>query len=314
MSTGRPAWLSLIRYANRKTKNSRTLRRAGISAYSSVVRANRFLPSPRVLLNGPPKSGTHLLSDCLSLMPKTMFSGRHFALSDFFVDKTHSGARSHGSESYPELHEPRLTKFLGRCPQGMFVTAHARFHPVLEALINELQFKQVLLLRDPRDVVVSHTFYVKREPLHFHHEYFTQTLKSDEECMMATIRGFGPDAANGGASLLPIGESFAGFLPWLDEPFTLAIRFEDLVGPRGGGDDERQLAAIEAIGDFVGRSVDRERAQHIAQKMYGKGSLTFRKGQKGDWRNHFTEAHRRAFKEMAGDMLIRLGYEKDTDW
>jgi hypothetical protein len=310
VSTGSSVWLSLIRIANKRTKNNRTLRRVGIRTYSSVVRAHRFLPPPRVLLNGPPKSGTHLLSDCLSLMPKMVFSGRHFALADFFVD---SGVHSHHAEPYPKLREAALAKVLRRCPRGMFVTAHARFHPILEALIRELQFKQVLLLRDPRDVVVSHAFYVKREPLHFHHTYFTETLKSDEQRIMATIRGFGSDVSHS-RPLPPIGESFAGFVRWLDDPFTLAIRFEDLIDSRGTGDKEKQLNTVKTIGDFVGRPIDGERAQFIAQKMYGKGSLTFRKGQAGDWRNHFTEAHRHAFKETAGDMLVRLGYERDVNW
>jgi hypothetical protein len=48
--------------------------------------------------------------------------------------------------------------------------------------------------------------------------------------------------------------------------------------------------------------------------MYGRGSLTFRQGQTGDWRNHFVEEHRSTFKEVAGDTLVRLGYEKDLDW
>jgi hypothetical protein len=314
VETGKTAWLSLIRSANRRTKNSRVLRRAGISTYSYVVRANRFLPPPRVLLNGPPKSGTHLLSDCLSLMPKMMFSGRHFALADFFVDS--AAAPGNGSlnlGSYPELREARLTEFLRRCPQGMFVTAHARFHPLLETLIGELQFRHVLLLRDPRDVVVSHAFYVEREPLHFHHRYFTRTLKSDEDRIMATIRGFG-SATSDGPPLLPIGESYAGFIRWLNDPSTLVIRFEDLIGPRGGSDVGKQLNAIKSIGDFVGRPLSQEQTLHVAQKMYGKGSLTFRKGRRGDWQNHFTEAHRRAFKEVAGDTLVELGYEKDSGW
>ena len=314
MGAGSSVWLSLIRFGNRRTKNSRALRRAGVRAYSSVVRANRFLPPPKVLLNGPPKSGTHLLSDCLSLMPSMMFSGRHFALSDYFVaSEMPSDARSHRTQAYPELDESRLANFLGRCPKGMFVTAHARFHPVLKALIDQLQFRHVLLLRDPRDVVVSHAFYVKREPMHFHHKYFTEVLRSDEERIMAVIRGFAANTS-GGAPLLPIGESFAGFIRWLEDPSTLAVRFEDLIGLQGGGDSERQLAAIENIGRFVSRPVDRDQAEHIAQRMYGQGSLTFRKGQMGDWRNHFTDAHKQVFKEVAGDTLIELGYERSMDW
>ena len=301
-------WLSLIRAANKQTRNSHLLRRAGIMAYTTAVRANVFLPPPKVLLNGPGKSGTHLLSDCLSLMPKMMFSGRHFALSDF---ASNIGAPP---DSWPSLDIARLERYLQRCPKGMFVTSHARFHPDFSKLLEELRFKHLLLLRDPRDVAVSHTFYMLQDTLHQHHRYYTESLKSNEERLMARIRGFGKSecAEN---PLPPIGESFGAYLPWLNEPSTLVVRFEDLIGPHGGGDAEEQLDEIERIGSFVERPLSREQASQIARKMYGKGSLTFRKGQSGDWRNHFMDTHKRAFKETgAGELLIELGYEKDANW
>jgi hypothetical protein len=40
----------------------------------------------------------------------------------------------------------------------------------------------------------------------------------------------------------------------------------------------------------------------------------YRKGTPGDWRGHFTPAHTRVVKERWGDLLVRLGYETDTDW
>jgi hypothetical protein len=41
----------------------------------------------------------------------------------------------------------------------------------------------------------------------------------------------------------------------------------------------------------------------------------FRKGVAGDWRNHLTTVEAKdIFKEMAGDLLIELGYEQDFDW
>jgi hypothetical protein len=40
----------------------------------------------------------------------------------------------------------------------------------------------------------------------------------------------------------------------------------------------------------------------------------YRKGLPGDWRNHFTEMHKRYFKEHYGEMLVKLGYEKNNDW
>ena len=40
----------------------------------------------------------------------------------------------------------------------------------------------------------------------------------------------------------------------------------------------------------------------------------YRKGKAGDWANHFTEEHRKYFKDRFGDLLIQLGYEENNDW
>lgn len=40
----------------------------------------------------------------------------------------------------------------------------------------------------------------------------------------------------------------------------------------------------------------------------------FRKGVSGDWKNHFSENHKKYFKKKFGAMLIKLGYEKDLLW
>ncbi len=40
----------------------------------------------------------------------------------------------------------------------------------------------------------------------------------------------------------------------------------------------------------------------------------YRKGEGGDWVNHFTEEHVAAFKERYGDLAERLGYEENGDW
>src|SRR5215217_9038512 len=43
-------------------------------------------------------------------------------------------------------------------------------------------------------------------------------------------------------------------------------------------------------------------------------SSFFRKGVAGDWKTVFIERDRQAFKEEAGDLLIKLGYDKDHNW
>lgn len=40
----------------------------------------------------------------------------------------------------------------------------------------------------------------------------------------------------------------------------------------------------------------------------------YRKGTAGDWRNHFSPRHIACFKAQYGELLVKLGYEKDQEW
>jgi hypothetical protein len=46
----------------------------------------------------------------------------------------------------------------------------------------------------------------------------------------------------------------------------------------------------------------------------GNTDSHFRKGVAGDWHNYFKPEHVAKFKELLGDRLIDLGYEKDLEW
>jgi hypothetical protein len=43
-------------------------------------------------------------------------------------------------------------------------------------------------------------------------------------------------------------------------------------------------------------------------------SSFYRKGVAGDWKYLFDERDRQIYKEEAGELLIRLGYENNGDW
>jgi hypothetical protein len=47
---------------------------------------------------------------------------------------------------------------------------------------------------------------------------------------------------------------------------------------------------------------------------YELGWKKQRKGVAGDWKNVFTERDKAIYKEVAGDLLINLGYAKDNNW
>jgi len=57
--------------------------------------------------------------------------------------------------------------------------------------------------------------------------------------------------------------------------------------------------------------------KYCTENLLGSNQLYlshFRKGIIRDWKNYFTREHKKLFKEVAGRLLIREGYEKNTKW
>jgi hypothetical protein len=96
------------------------------------------------------------------------------------------------------------------------------------------------------------------------------------------------------------------------------VRYEDLLAEPVG--EVRRLLGF--LGADSGEEVARKCVEAASFEQLSGGrskgeedsSSFYRKGVAGDWRNHFTEEDRRVFKEEAGELLIRLGYERDLDW
>jgi len=57
-----------------------------------------------------------------------------------------------------------------------------------------------------------------------------------------------------------------------------------------------------------------EAVQSLKDKINPGKSPTFRSGKIGGWKKAFNEENKSIFKDLAGDLLIQLGYEKDLNW
>jgi sulfotransferase 6B1 len=90
------------------------------------------------------------------------------------------------------------------------------------------------------------------------------------------------------------------------------MRFEDLIHDRA--------ATLNAMLDEVEQTgyripTPRERALSVlVEAIQPKKSHTFRSGKTGGWREFFTDEHKQLFKDVAGDLVVRLGYEPTNDW
>ncbi len=271
-----------------------------------AVQRVRFasLPAPRggwpILLGiSFPKSGTHLLDQVLLGFSKVAPFARR--LHSFYAE--YEGAS--GRKRPPE----QALAWLDSLHPLDVASAHLFARPEAVARVTSGAFIPYFIFRDPRDVVVSHVFYVtEMEPNHVHHRYYTERLKTFEERLMVSILGL-PDA---NVEFPDIAGRFAFYVDWLDHPQVLPLHFEEFILDR--------RAALEKVADHFFRRVDTLRASRgevlaaLAASIQPRKSPTFRSGKTGEWRKYFTAEHKRAFKDVAGDLLIRLGYEKDKDW
>jgi hypothetical protein len=162
----------------------------------------------------------------------------------------------------------------------------------------------VCILRDPRDVAVSQMHYLKQLKNHFAHEEY-MALPSDRERLMVSIRG----GELGGQGLQPLAERYGRFLGWERAGGAVMVRFEDLVGPEGGGSEEAQRLAVGRVAMHLGVPVEERTIGLVGECLFGAGR-TFRKGQIGGWREEFTAEHEQALEEAAGPLLAELGYQE----
>ncbi|HET7145541.1 MAG TPA: hypothetical protein VFI68_16095, partial [Anaerolineales bacterium] len=108
-----------------------------------------------------------------------------------------------------------------------------------------------------------------------------------------------------------IASRFAPYLEWLEQPEALKIHFEDLI-------HDRAAALTRVMDHLLARASLQTNRQLILDALETsinpKKSPTYRSGKTGEWRKYFTDAHKKIFKQTSGDLLIKLGYEKNDDW
>lgn len=265
----------------------------------SPRRVKARFDGPVVLANSVPKSGTNLLTECLSLFPTLRPSFAHVTMN------------YNRRESHDEL-----KRKVGRTSRGQYTSGHVFHDDENAAILEANDVKSVLIVRDPRDVVTSHFHYVtEKNTTHRLHDHYRR-LPDDASRLMASIRGVDGEHTDDGDPLESIGDWMSAFLGWSREPYTLVVRFEDLIGPKGGGDRERQRETVKCIAAHLDVNLARRQStvDRISRNTFSTDSSTFRKGLIGDWRNHFTDEHVAAFKEEVGDWLVDLEYEEDEDW
>jgi hypothetical protein len=248
-----------------------------------------------------PKSGTHLTGKLLTML--TGRSGNALLLLDAGFDSFRfTNDLPNRFVSYNTFLQ-RITDLHAR---GQYMVAHFNYSPFATTYLEKDNPECVtfIQIRDLRDACVSCVYMCKNE---IAKEIGTDDF--DAQLMyVIKMRHSVPRYC-----ILNIHRNAEIAVSWYQKANTIVCRFEDLVGPEGGGSREAQEAQIFKIAEALSISLNDAELETICSNLFGaeRGpfNFTFRQGQIGSWKKHFKKEHRLAFKKHMGSLQTALGYE-----
>ena len=238
---------------------------------------------PKVVLNSLPKSGTHLLESLFLNLPLMRHSGKKTLKIEI---------------QNPIEHKLNLISSLKK---GQFLLSHMQFHSSIADTAKGNDVKIIHLIRDPRDVLLSHLNYIERMDITQKSHDFISQYNNRQDKLKAMIDGK-KDV------LEPFSLVLNKFSPWINEPEVLCIKFEDLIGVNGGGNNENQLEAVKAICDFISIKLDEGELLDVSNKIYSPKSSTFNKGKIGNWKQVLTEEETQWLNNLLDKEIKEYGY------
>lgn len=267
-------------------------------------------PSQQIISISIPKCGTHLITKCISLITgrKTV----EYGPDDIRYDRRYIHNGAHFTVT------PDDFTFFTHLPHNKFWLTHLLPLPeYIEQLSVTDTHSIFFLYRDPRDQIVSLMHWIRKMRKQDNGTYkSTVDQLSNAELITALIQGcklhHSDDKHTTHIVTNDINVRYRTYLQWQDMPGICTVRFEDLVGSQGNGSDEAQWEAVRTIALHMGITLNDYDLNRIAAHLFGR--KTFREGQIGSWKKIFTESHKKLFKEVAGQLLIDLGYETDFNW
>jgi hypothetical protein len=254
---------------------------------------------PVLMANSLPKSGTHLLDQVLMGFSRISPFSPHVALPFASYD---------GETGQKRTLKEALAYVNGLRPLDVTSTHLLAWPEVVEAVCTP-KFVPYLIFRDPRDIVVSHVFYVtEMAPGHAHYQHYNENLKNFDERLKVSILG----RLDAGIEFPDIAKRFDLYKGWLNHSQVLVLRFEDFIHNRHetiGRVTDHFLKRVNTL------LASRDQIIHALEaNIDPQRSPTFRSGKTGEWKKYFKDEHKKLFKEVASDLLVQLGYEKDNNW
>lgn len=285
----------------------------------------------KILINSLPKSGTHLLAKYVDLLGKKSrrdiilsYSTLWFGINPlrniyrlvvrhcFFMRKK----RGVNVDIYSNKEKAMLSfikKEISKASDGDYVLSHLPYSKKLADLFFKEDYKVIHIVRNPRDVALSFVNYsIKND---FWYADVLKKYKTTQEQIIAFLKGikkrffiakgFYAFQFNAVANLRQGVENCSG---WLQDERVCFVRFEDLIGPKGGGDSAIQDKTIIKILDYLEIEASEDVVKNIKDNIFDRKSNTFSKGQIDSWKEVFDESVEKVYKKEIAEKAKMFGY------
>lgn len=242
-----------------------------------------------VFLNSIPKSGTNLLIQALSGVPGL----KHEPTATFF-----------NSYEYP-MNFYRL----GKVRNGNFAVGHIYYSEEWSRMLRRLQMKQIFIMRDLRDILVSLRYFIVDKPQYHTMNQLRTYLLTHASTPIEQIRLLMTGIQDDGFYYPDFKTWISPFSGWLNDSNTLVVRYENLVEAQ-----ESRTQVFRSIANYLDDGTwDKKTMSMIVNSMEANVDPrfcgTFRKGVIGDWKIHFEQQDIETFNKIAGTALRDFGYK-----
>lgn len=197
-----------------------------------------------------------------------------------------------------EFFGPDMIKNIDKAPSPRFLGTH--MHPDnIPTTFNKKKTKMLVIFRNPKDTVVSYYHFSNNNPV-------LPSIESWDSFFSKFISGD-----------VPWGSYFDHALAWenkMDDPNVMIVTYEEL--------KQNLSEGVRQISSFFGFSLTDAQVEQITQgstfnamkqksaNSHGNmGNVIFRKGEVGDWKNHFSPQQSQEMDEVFKNRLegTRLG-------
>jgi hypothetical protein len=247
---------------------------------------------PKVFLNSIPKAGTHLATlELEKLGVRT--SGIHVKTREVNLE-----ARNNEPKLEFRADLATFDRFARKMRPGQYLTGHTPWDPALLDYLEANGLRSIIMVRDPRALLVSEHHYIMGLKRHYLHDQLA-SLPDEVSRLRLLLHGSKDPFVRG------IRRKLERFLPWVQHPDVLTICFENLVGQSGGGSIDARLATLKEISGFL--PVGHDELDELAEAPTRR-TATFRKGRVDGWRDELPQCILDELDREIGDLYTEFGY------